>query len=187
MGNFIIYNNGCYNPNQNHSEILEINPFLGLDGEGNVVDMGTWVNPPDAGYVTGRAVGMGAGTTLDSNQVVWQYESRQPNSFASMHISGCQRLPNGNTVVCSGTQGHLFEVTYDGEVVWDYVVPNIGNPKPYVSDWSGGTSPFRCQRYGPEYPGLAGRDLTPGLTIAGRSGYSPLEKINNLLGIPNVD
>jgi hypothetical protein len=161
--NFIIYNNGCYNPNQNHSEILEINPFL--DAEGN--NTGWFVNPPEAGYVTGRAVGMGAGFTQDSTQLVWQYESSNPNSFSSMHISGCQRLPNGNTLVCSGTQAHLFEVTTDGEVVWDYVSPNMTSPQPFVSDWSGGTSSFRVQRYGPDYPGLVGRDLTPTDTIVG--------------------
>ena len=31
--------------------------------------------------------------------------------FYSMHISGAQRQPNGNTLICSGTYGILFEVT----------------------------------------------------------------------------
>ena len=125
---------------------------------------------------------MGAGFTQESNQLVWQYESSQPNSFSSMHISGCQRLPNGNTVVCSGTQGHLFEVTQDGEVVWDYVVPNLGNPQPFVADWAGGTGPFRCQRYGPDYPGLAGRDLTPMDTIVGLGPAGNIQsKLTNFL------
>jgi hypothetical protein len=169
--NFLIFNNDCFNPNNNRSEILEINPFLDANG----TNTGWFVNPPEAGYVQGSGTGMGGGVRNVSNQVVWSYKSNSPNSFASMHISGCQRLPNGNTVVCSGTQGHLFEVTTDGEVVWDYVVPNLTNPKPFVSDWSSGTSPFRCHRYGPDYPGLAGRDLTPMGTIVERGNVEGIQ------------
>jgi hypothetical protein len=177
MGNFLIFNNDCFNPNNNRSEILEINPFLGLDGEGNVVDTGWFVNPPEAGYVAGGGLGMGGGARQISNQIVWSFTARNSNSFYSGHISGCQRLPNGNTLVCSGTQGHLFEVTEDGEVVWDYVVPNLNNPSPIVNDTmaGAGTSPFRVQRYGPEYPGLAGRDLTPMGTIVERGRFEKLQ------------
>jgi hypothetical protein len=140
MGNFIIFNNDCFNPNNNRSSIIEINPRLDADGN----DTGTWVNPPDAGYTAGSGIGMGGGERWISNQVVWEYFASNSNSFYSGHISGCQRLPNGNTFVTSGTQGHLFEVTYDGEVVWDYVVPASTNPQLYVADWAAGNSPFRC-------------------------------------------
>ena len=37
--------------------------------------------------------------------------------------SGAQRLPNGNTLICEGMTGRLFEVTSVGEVVWEYVTP----------------------------------------------------------------
>jgi len=173
MGNFIIFNNDCFNPNNNRSEIIEINPRLDANG----VDTGTWVNPPDAGYVAGGGIGMGGGVRNISNQVVWSFTANNSNSFYSGHISGCTRLPNGNTSVCSGTQGHLFEVTYDGEVVWDYVVPNLSTFSPVVSDWAAGTSPFRCQRYGSDYPGLAGHldDLTPMGTIVGRAGVQKIQ------------
>jgi len=176
--NFIIFNNDCFNPNNNRSEILEINPFLDADGN----NTGWFVNPPDAGYTAAGGLGMGGGDRWVSKQVVWSFTARNPNSFYSGHISGCQRLPNGNTVVCSGTQGHLFEVTSDGEVVWDYVVPNLGNPQAIVADWAGGTSPFRVQRYGPDYPGLAGRDLTPMGTLVERGVSEKIEdKLTNFL------
>jgi len=48
----------------------------------------------------------------------WSYSDG--DSFFSAFISGAQRLPNGNTLICSGAPGRLFEVTRDGELVWDY-------------------------------------------------------------------
>ena len=49
-------------------------------------------------------------------------------SFYSSHISGCQRLPNGNTSIMSGNQGLMFEVTPTGEVVWQYTDPGSCRP-----------------------------------------------------------
>ena len=68
-----------------------------------------------------------------TNEIVWVYKARDnPQSFFSPHIGGCQRLPSGNTLICEGAKGCLFEVTPDGEIVWEYVcpytadVPNFG-------------------------------------------------------------
>ena len=53
--------------------------------------------------------------------------------FWSAFISGAQRLPNGNTLICEGSYGRIFEVTPSGEIVWEYVNPIFtdipgGNP-----------------------------------------------------------
>ena len=45
-----------------------------------------------------------------------------------MLISGAQRLPNGNTLVCSGINGVVFEVTPEKEMVWKYANPVMGHP-----------------------------------------------------------
>lgn len=59
-----------------------------------------------------------------SNEVVWRYQALDnPQSFFSPHIGGCQRLSSGNTLVCEGSKGCVFEVTNDGKVVWEYVSP----------------------------------------------------------------
>ena len=47
----------------------------------------------------------------------WQYTA--PGFFSPI-ISGAERLPNGNTLICSGYQSHLFEVTPAGRTVWQY-------------------------------------------------------------------
>jgi hypothetical protein len=88
---------------------------------------------------------------------VWNYTAPNPTDFYSTNISGAQRLPNGNTLICSGRGGIFFEVAPDGTIVWEYVNP-IGRE-------GNGTflnSVFRAERYMPDYSGFLGRDLTPG-------------------------
>ena len=57
--------------------------------------------------------------------LTWKYGpgASRRDSFYCTHISGCQRLPNGNTLVTLGPQGIVFEVTAAGEHVWRYVSP----------------------------------------------------------------
>ncbi len=63
-----------------------------------------------------------------TKEIVWTYQERRPIDFFSPRISNAQRLPNGNTLICEGSFGRLFEVTRDGEVVWEYVNPYFGVP-----------------------------------------------------------
>ena len=61
---------------------------------------------------------------------VWSYAAPEKSEFYSTHISGAQRLPNGNTFICSGEKGILFEVTPEGSVVWKYINPVEGGRRP---------------------------------------------------------
>jgi len=148
-GNFIIFDNGCYNPMGYASRVLEINPFL----DANKKKTGFYVNPPDAGY----------GRNNVSNQIVWSFKANTLTSFFSSNVSNAQRLPNGNTLVCSGRNAHLFEITRNGEVVWEYINP-LGRDGvlTVLQDSDGGNnSVFRVYRYGPDYPAFKGRELKP--------------------------
>ncbi|HAX24538.1 MAG TPA: aryl sulfotransferase [Chloroflexi bacterium] len=58
-----------------------------------------------------------------TKEIVWSYQEDYPSQFFSPLISNAQRLPNGNTLICEGSFGRLFEVTHDGEVVWEYINP----------------------------------------------------------------
>jgi hypothetical protein len=82
-----------------------------------------------------------------TSEIVWQYSDRSAFEFFSPYISGAQRLPDGNTLVCEGCHGRLFEVTTDGEVVWEYV-----NPFFFDGPGAAGTNNwvFRAFRYTPE-------------------------------------
>ncbi len=61
-----------------------------------------------------------------TSEIVWKYEEGIRSNFFSPRISNAQRLPNGNTLVNDGWFGRFFEVTSDGEVVWEYVNPYFG-------------------------------------------------------------
>ncbi len=58
-----------------------------------------------------------------TNEIVWQYQDSPPYNFFSPYISGARRLPNGNTLVTEGMFGRIFQVTPEGEVVWEYINP----------------------------------------------------------------
>ncbi len=84
-----------------------------------------------------------------SKQIVWAYQERRPYDFFSPYISNAQRLPNGNTLICEGNFGRLFEVTADGQVVWEYVNPYIGTPAGQP-EGAPSNAVFRAFRYSAE-------------------------------------
>ncbi|MBC7255981.1 MAG: aryl-sulfate sulfotransferase [Chloroflexi bacterium] len=88
------------------------------------------------------------------NRIVWEYTGTPRESFFSPAISGAQRLPNGNTLICEGGPGHnyfggdarIFEVTPEKEIVWEFRNPFRGfiNGREH-------TNVYRAMRYDEEY------------------------------------
>jgi len=129
-----------------------------------------WVKTPRD--ISARVKGGMPGTEMDGElwsdcfreitpggEIVWEFKEDLALKYYSSFISGCQRLPNGNTLICEGTLGRFIEVTPDKEVVWEYISPFYNRKIP----WLGlANLVFRAHRYGPDYPGLKGKDLTPG-------------------------
>ena len=76
--------------------------------------------------------------------------SSTPSEFFSPILSSAQRLPNGNTLICEGRSGEIFEIDSNDNLVWKYIVPN---------------SLFRAIKYAPDYEAFIGRDLTPNNTL----------------------
>ena len=107
----------------------------------------------------------------------WRYMADPPGDFLSLVISNAQRLTNGNTLIVSGLQGALFEVTPQGREVWRYISPVVdgegvfqGDPVPFEIEkkrdlvvWQNAV--YWAFRYPPEYPGLKVLDLTPKGTL----------------------
>lgn len=98
----------------------------------------------------------------ETRETVWEYRGRPTWTFFSPNISGAQRLASGNTLICEGQMGRVFEVTPDGDIVWEYVSPFFG---PY--DWFGlerggfGNSVFRAYRYAADSPQIKNRIASP--------------------------
>ena len=82
-----------------------------------------------------------------SGRIVWEYrDATALLSFFSSYISGVQRLPNGNTLICEGLPGRIFEVTPQREIVWEYINPHFFQAQVFGQS----NAVFRAFRYGPE-------------------------------------
>ncbi|MEO7299351.1 MAG: hypothetical protein ABI042_12335 [Verrucomicrobiota bacterium] len=60
-------------------------------------------------------------------KIVWQLDANELPGNPLRLPAGCQRLPNGNTIICNylpgdfmGKQPQAFEVTRDKKVVWEF-------------------------------------------------------------------
>lgn len=96
---------------------------------------------------------------------VWKYIAPDTLSFYGSFISGAHRMANGNTFINEGPKGRFFEVTPQGETVWEYYNPYRGNIRHSDGDvvdpvplayWQ-----FRATFIPADHPGLKGRDLKP--------------------------
>jgi hypothetical protein len=138
----------------------------GLEGAGNVLVFnnawGGWESAifelvlplqPDGSYLHEEPAFGPAGPS-------WTYTDPD-GAFFSEYISGAQRLPNGNTLICEGWPGRIFEVKPDGTKVWEYVNPSGASGIVEQGDVPIDNRVFRADRYPLDFPAFEGRDLTP--------------------------
>ncbi len=91
---------------------------------------------------------------MEKKEIVWQYVASPVFSMLSAHIAGAERLENGNTLICEGESGRVFEVTRDGDICWEWVSPFVHNFKGVDV-----VMLFRAHRYAPDAPELTGRTI----------------------------
>jgi hypothetical protein len=147
-GDILVFNNGVNRPSILYSSVDEIVPPVNDNGE-------YYLEP-------GSAYGPEAQT--------WIYTASPPTSFYASHLSGAQRLADGNTLICNGEKGKIFEVTPEGATVWQYTSPY---PNPYTNGL------FKVVYIPPEEPpepnvpdldcsgSLSWTDVKPGATVNG--------------------
>jgi hypothetical protein len=122
-GNIMAFNNGA---NQKRSVVVELLPPSDL-----------------AGNYT-----LPAGSAYGPASPTWTYTS---SGFYSDHLGGCQRLPNGNTLIVESTSGYMFETNSSGITQWSY---------------SPGGEIVRALRYAPNYAGLTTLSVNEASTAA---------------------
>ncbi len=151
----------------------------GLDGEGEILFFNNGVGRPggieyssiesiqpplNAAGTYDREPGVPYGP--DESTVIYVHDP--PGDLYAEFLSGAQRLPNGNTLICDGPHGHFYEVTPAGEIAWEYINPVVVDGPLYQCEEPTGTptmlenNTFRVLRYGPGFPGFKGQDLLPG-------------------------
>jgi hypothetical protein len=112
-----------------------------------------------------------AGSAFGPKDLTWTYRADASDPMYSENISGAHRLPNGNTIICSGTVGEFREVTKAGTVVWKYICPvdatgplkqGTKPPNDPARPLELMNSVFRVYKYSPTYAAFNGRTLAPG-------------------------
>ena len=126
-GHILVFNNGVGRPGGQYSSVDEFIPPM--DPQGNYT------------YTPGTAYG--------PEQDSWVYTAKNPFALFSMILSGAQRLPNGNTLICNCVTGIFYEVTPEKEIVWQYAnnfhcvnllhldKKDVPNAKKYALDYPG--------------------------------------------------
>jgi Spy/CpxP family protein refolding chaperone len=104
-GHILVFNNGSGRADGTYSSVDEL--VLPVDSQGR------YTAKP--------------GTAYGPDKPVWSYSAPKKSDFYSFFISGSQRLANGNTLICSGANGIVFEVTPEKEIAWKYVNPVKGS------------------------------------------------------------
>ena len=138
-GHLTLFNNNLEGPDGNHSAVFEFVP------------------PRDD---AGRYV-LHATDAFEPQALAWSYMAPDQVSFHSFFISGAHRLANGHTFVTSGAQGRFFEVTPEGDIVWEYWTPYSGTLAGNAATRNNPYGVFRATKIPPSHPAFAGRDLRP--------------------------
>lgn len=141
-GQIILFNNGQGRAGGNYSSIDILEAPLDTDGYNYTINAEMPYNPAE---------------------LIWSYgESSGEEFFYSQNISGVQRLPNGNTLICEGRGGRIFEINTDREIVWEYISPIQTNDFIEQGTSADNNSMFRAYRYPADYPAFEGKDLSSG-------------------------
>ncbi len=121
-GHITVFNNGLLRPELSYSSVDEIVPPV--DENGNYY--------------------LESGSAYGPKEPIWSYTAEDLSDFYAPLMSGAQRLPNGNTLICDGIRGIFYEVTIEKEIVWRYntlLYPNffkqVTNINRYPLNYSG--------------------------------------------------
>lgn len=119
--------------------------------------------------------------TFGPAEPLWSWNNDE--AMYSAFISGSQALENGNVLVTHGTQGTLYEVNREGEIVWEYIAP-IGADGPYTQgdplpdgNRAGTTANtvFKATSYSREFIHSLGQTITVGDYLENWSDACPTE------------
>ncbi len=142
-GKIMVFNNGRMRPGGNASSVDVIETPV----------------EPDGSYR------LNADSTFGPDTASWSYREETLGAFFSLIISGASRLPNGNTLICEGTRGRIFEVDDAGVKHWEYVSPMNGDSAKAQGSAPAGSLVFRSYKYGYDFPAFAGKNLKPGSVL----------------------
>jgi len=142
-GDIMVFNNGKDRPGRDYTSIDIIKPLT--DSMGNYIFSSSFTYMPDSAY--------------------WIYKDSTPTNFYADKISGAQRLPNTNLLICDGPKGVFFEVDTLGNLMWKYKNPVNGLGPGTQGNTIFNNNVFRTVFYEQSYSGFTGHSLIPGPPI----------------------
>jgi len=151
--NLIVFDNGWVRPSGNNSRSVEIARDV-------TIDLSADPTQPYPMQYSGNP---------DGDPIAWFYQSQDPNGFYTTFQGGTARLPNGNTFITSTDGGHLFEVTPDKKVVWEFIAPPRDRDTDAaicINNDRVGATIHRAHMYPKDFPAFAGKDLSRKYHIA---------------------
>ena len=152
-GKIMIFNNGNGRPGTDYSSVEILDPPQD--------SLGFYTSTPGAPF------GPEESTNIFGSTSSFEF-------FYSAFLSNAQRLENGNTLVNNGSNGTVFEITPNKDIVWIYRIPLNGDfPLSQGQNHNGNGDTFRAYKYPIDYPGFEGLDLTPGDVIEFDSDPEP--------------
>jgi hypothetical protein len=119
-GHALVFNNGLGRPGDDYSSVDEI--ALPVDAAGR--------------YARRQ------GSAYGPEKPIWTYTGAEKTGFFARLLSSAQRLPNGNTLICHGEIGAMFEVTPNHQIVWEHKPErrSTSPPVPPARDQAGFTA-----------------------------------------------
>ncbi len=139
-GKIMVFNNGDYSRPYSSVDIIDV-PV-------NPIDSSTYLSP-----------------SFNNPYLPLEpfYSYSDSTFFYSAKVSSAQLLENGNTFICSGWQGRIFEIeNQSNSIVWDYVLPvNIGGFAVNQGDAPEQNLIFKSTKYLSTFAGFDFLDLQP--------------------------
>ncbi len=84
-----------------------------------------------------------------TEKIDWLYVDEMPPAFFSPYMGSVEKLWNGSYSICESAFGRIFEVTSEGDLMWEYVIPEFAEyPSPLNNYITGShNSCFKAHRY----------------------------------------
>ncbi|KAJ5248898.1 hypothetical protein N7468_000349 [Penicillium chermesinum] len=97
-----------------------------INEEGDMLVLDNGVFRPGLAMPFSRAI-----VVSKDKQVKWEYKDRSTGGlgFFTPFMGSAQKLGNGNFLICEAATGRVIEVTADGEMAWEFVVPHLQDYK----------------------------------------------------------
>jgi Arylsulfotransferase (ASST) len=131
--NSIDYNQGTNQimvSSRAHNQIWIINKSDGSIATISSVDIiaqhdAKWIDDTDANsnitiFDNGKNFSRSLEVDSGLKNIIWSYGNSSSENFYADHISGTQRLSNGNTLVCNGIDAIIFELDKSGNKIREY-------------------------------------------------------------------